>query len=30
MLGDSVEKLDEFYEQLGIEPEKLNKTSKLK
>lgn len=30
MLGDSVEKLDEFYEQLGIEPEKLNKTSKSK
>ena len=30
MLGDSVEKLDEFYEQLGIEPEKIDETSKLK
>ena len=30
MLGDTVEKLDEFYKELGIVPEKSDETSKLK
>ncbi len=30
MLGDTVEKLDEFYKELGIVPEKSDETSKIK